>query len=335
MPWMPGASRAQTFSGNRHRAKISKIVLHTTEGSSWPGYGGGGSAPHFTVHRDGTIRQHISTGYASKALVNRPGGVQTNNAGVIQIEYIGSCDRAYASKHGLFFTEDASDQDLAGLARVLAWIHETHGVPLTAHGLSWPTSNAAYRTAPQRMSYSKWNSYRGVCGHTHVPENDHWDPGAFPVARLLALAGAGPSIPSGGTSVPVPAPPALTTDGKLTEDGRQGRESSKALQRFLNSRIKARTLKIDGRLGPKTYLSLQEYLEAPYRDGKISRQSYKPVELGNGIGPHGWDYTGRGSKGSQTVELLQAWVGVKQDGIWYEGTTAALQSKLNDHAVGM
>ena len=202
MAIMPGASRVQKFSGNRHKRAVSKIVLHTTEGSSWPGYGGGGSAPHFTVHRDGTIRQHIDTAYSAKALVNRRGGVETNNGGAIQIEFIGSCDKSWARKHGLFFIEDATDADLAGLAKVLAWINKTHGVPLTATGLKWPTSNAAYRTAPQRMSYSQWNNYRGVCGHTHVPENDHWDPGNFPITRLLNLANGAPTVvPGKGASV--------------------------------------------------------------------------------------------------------------------------------------
>lgn len=321
MAIMPGASRVQKFSGNKHRATISKIVLHTTEGSSWPGYGGGGSAPHFTVHRDGTIRQHIDTAYASKALVNRAGGVQTNNAGVIQIEFIGSCDRAYANKHGLFFTENATDKDLAGLAKVFAWISKTHGVPLTATGLSWPTSNAAYRTAPQRMSFSKWNNYKGVCGHTHVPENDHWDPGNFPITRLLALArGTSAPVASGGASKPAPSKPAVS--GKLVEDGRLGTATSKALQKILG-------VKRDGRLGPDTYKALQKHLGGNVIDGLIENQSYKPTELGNGVGPHGWQFTGRGSKGSATVRRLQRHVGVKADGIWYQGTTKALQKAIN------
>lgn len=227
MAIMPGASRVQKFSGNTHKRAVTKIVLHTTEGGSWPGYGGGGSAPHFTVHRDGTIRQHIDTSRSAKALVNRSGGVETNNGGVIQIEFIGSCDRAWARKHGLFFTEDATDKDLAGLARVLAWISKTHGVPLTATGLRWPTSNAAYATAPQRMSYSAWNAYRGVCGHTHVPENDHWDPGAFPIARLLKLAG--------GSSSAAPADPADTARPWRTSPRVKGYSVAevKAIQREL------------------------------------------------------------------------------------------------------
>lgn len=191
--WMPGADRSQTFSGNPHKATVTKIVLHTTEGSSWPGYGGGGSAPHVTVKPGAAtsenIRQHIASTEAAKALVNKRGGVETNNAGVFQIEFVGSCDKDYAEEHGLFFTEDATDDDLAGLAAVVAWAAEAHGVPMTVEGLSWPTTNAAYASAPQRLSGAAWEGYTGLLGHTHVPENDHWDPGAFPVERLLALAG--------------------------------------------------------------------------------------------------------------------------------------------------
>lgn len=180
------------------------------------------------------------------------------------------------------------------------------------------------------------HSAEWVRGHRESPEAG----GQCPGSAVMGLLRAGRFHYRGPGTAVQPAPEtvaedAITDSGKLTVDGRQGIASSKALQRFLNSRIKHRTLKIDGRLGPETYLSLQEYLEAPYVDGEISRQSYEPADLGNGIGPHGWDYTGRGSDGSQTVQLLQAWVGVEQDGIWYEGTTAALQRKLNDHAVGM
>lgn len=319
MAIMPGASRVQKFSGNRHRADISKIVLHTTEGSSWPGYGGGGSAPHFTVKpgkaTESNIRQHIDTAYAAKALVNRSGGVQTNNEGVMQIEFIGSCDKAYAKKHGLFFTEDATDEDLEALASVLAWIHKTHGVPLTATGLSWPTTNAAYASAPQRMSFSKWNGYKGVCGHTHVPENDHWDPGNFPITRLLELARGG-SVSGGGTSAPKPG-----AKGKVEEDGRLGTETVKALQRALG-------VKADGRACESTWTALQAFLGTP-KDGAVSHQSYRAEELGNGVVDRCWRFTGRGSKGSKMVKALQLRVGVKADGVWYEGTTKALQKRLN------
>lgn len=144
-----------------------------------------------------------------------------------------------------------------------------------------------------------------------------------------------------GTAKPVPAKaPATVAAGKvarLTVDRRAGRDTIRALQAFLNSRVKARTLTVDGRAGEDTWRSLQEYLGVKPADGKIGWQSYKPSELGNGIVDRktAWGYTGRGSKGSPTVRALQRWVGVKPDGVWGEGTTGALQSKLNAHGVGM
>ena len=134
-------------------------------------------------------------------------------------------------------------------------------------------------------------------------------------------------IPSGGASVPAPSKPAVS-GGKLTVDGRWGRETSKALQRFLKGKGHA-VGKVDGRIGPKSWRALQEYLRAPYKDGKISRQSYRHTELGNGISPNGWEYTGRKSRGSQAIELLQRWAGASVDGVLYEGTTKAVQRKLN------
>ena len=140
--------------------------------------------------------------------------------------------------------------------------------------------------------------------------------------------GGKPSVPSGGASVPAPKPKPAVKDGKLVVDGRWGRETSKALQRFLKGKGHA-VGKIDGRMGPKSWRALQEYLRAPYKDGKISRQSYRHTELGNGISPNGWEYTGRKSRGSQAIELLQKWAGASVDGVLYEGTTKAVQRKLN------
>ena len=112
-------------------------------------------------------------------------------------------------------------------------------------------------------------------------------------------------------------------------DGRLGKETVKALQTYLNRVVKQARLKVDGRMGEATVKALQQWLGAPYKDGIISRQSYAAKSLGNGVVPAVWKHTGKGSKGSQTVKLLQKRVGVPQDGIWYEGTTKALQTFLN------
>ncbi|MGW3492038.1 hypothetical protein ACWDEM_32480, partial [Streptomyces sp. NPDC001054] len=78
------------------------------------------------------------------------------------------------------------------------WAHEQHGVPLTS-GVTWKAYPASYgSSAGVRMSAAKWSSYRGHCGHQHVPENDHGDPGAFPMAAILAAASSAttPSKPT-------------------------------------------------------------------------------------------------------------------------------------------
>lgn len=109
----------------------------------------------------------------------------------------------------------------------------------------------------------------------------------------------------------------------LDVDGRCGRLTISELQRLLG-------VTVDGRAGEQTWTALQQYLSAPFVDGIISRQSYRATELGNGIVPRAWDFTGRGSSGSQTVQALQRKVGVNADGIWFEATTRALQRALNN-----
>lgn len=328
MAWMPGASRVQTFGGNTHRAKIDKIVIHTTEGGSWPGYAGGGNAPHFTVHRNGTIRQHISTSQSSKALENDRGGVQTNNDGCVQIEYIGSCDRSWANKHGLFFVENATDDDLAPLAKVVAWIAEQYDVPLTDRGLRWTDTNAAYEGAPQRMSFAQWRAFSGVCGHQHVPENAHWDPGKLDVARVIQLAKGSVAVRPKPQPKPVPA---VKKNGQITVDSRFGHGTVTVFQEYLLEHHADTTDLgkdgVDGKAGINFWKSLQGALGTKV-DGEVSNQSHKAESLGNGI-TQGWDYDGPNAKGSSMVRAMQKWAGAKVDGVWGEKTSGAVQRRLN------
>ena len=104
---------------------------------------------------------------------------------------------------------------------------------------------------------------------------------------------------------------------------------SRALSKQLQQRL---GVLADGRLGPKSYEALQAFLGAPFVDGEISRQSRTALEVGDGIGPHGWTYTGRASKGSQTIELLQAYVGATVDGVVGPDLVTKLAAKLKDPA---
>ena len=132
--------------------------------------------------------------------------------------------------------------------------------------------------------------------------------------------GGKPSVPSGGTSAPKPSKPAASK-GKLAVDGRLGTATVKVLQKRLG-------VAQDGRAGEDTWKALQRLLGTP-QDGAVSHQSYRATELGNGVVPRAWRFTGRGSKGSKMVAALQKRVGVTADGVWFEGTTRALQKALN------
>ena len=328
MAWMPNASKIQTFSGNRLHAGIDKIVVHTTEGSSWPGYNGGRNAPHMTANpRTRQLRQHISTGLSSKALVNKSGGVQTNNDGCFQLEIIGSCDRAYAKKHGLYFLPNMTDDELEWLSDIFVWVHKTHGVPLTTGKLKFVDTNAAYETAPQRMSFQEWRDFKGVCGHQHVPENSHWDPGKVDVAKIVKFA-------QDKVNQKAPTKPKATiklqTDKDVKVDGRLGTQTVAKLQTFLNEQKTTKVkLKIDGRLNTKTIEALQAWLGTKV-DGEISSQSHKASSLGNGIAG-GWDYDGPNAKGSSTIKALQKKLGCKViDGVVGPDTIKRLQIFLND-----
>src|SRR5690606_28311377 len=64
----------------------------------------------------------------------------------------------------------------------------------------------------------------------------------------------------------------------------------------------------DGKWGSNTTLSIQEDLDAPYKDGEVSRQNEHWEDENPGL-TTGWEWIGRNralrGKGSQTIALLQ------------------------------
>jgi len=182
-------------------------IIHTTEGTGWPDYTGGKEAPHVTAKPDFAakklvFRQHFPFDHNARALVNAPGGVETNTAGAVQIELIGTCDpgthQAWASR-GInhIFWPEAPDWALRDLAAFMSWHKDHNGIPLSGPGV-WRAYPASYGSNGVRMSFSAWESFRGWAGHQHVPENDHGDPGNIDFQQLLALAGGASTPPAGG-----------------------------------------------------------------------------------------------------------------------------------------
>ena len=158
-------------------------------------------------------------------------------------------------------------------------------------------------------------------GHRESPDASTSCPGA----RIMGLIEDGSLNWDGSAAAVTPSEPIKESGaGRVVEDGRLGTDTISELQRRLG-------VAVDGRAGESTWEALQVELDAPYTDGQISRQSHKAETLGNGVVDRksAWEYTGPNSKGSQTVERLQKAVGVKADGIWFEGTTRALQRKMN------
>lgn len=163
-----------------------KIVLHTTEGQNWPDYDG--KAPHLTICWMGSrfeVRQHMPLTMAARALKNASGGVETNRGGAIQVEIIGTCD--YRSKVSPYWP-GASDEMLKELGFFIRQLAAGTGVNVDSRPsfITYPQSYGNKNR--QRFSGTDWKRFNGVCGHQHVPENDHGDPGNLNVARALLLS---------------------------------------------------------------------------------------------------------------------------------------------------
>jgi len=156
-----------------------KLVIHTIEDDPGklyrfnPGdYFGHQGWPHATIDSRG-IHQHYPIDTGARTLENRRGGVETNAAHAIQCEVMGRAE----------FVDDLPDSTIGHLADWLTWCAEQSGAPLTFADFR-PHPASAGVNAQQRFTGQEWMDFTGICGHQHVPENDHGDPGDLPVDRL-------------------------------------------------------------------------------------------------------------------------------------------------------
>jgi hypothetical protein len=184
MAWehMPGNS-AGAMNGDGSR----KLLLHSTEGTNIEGafgaYRKNNSWPTFTVDcRKRRVVRHLPDTIAARSLRNLSGGIETNRDGtiLIQIELMGFAGSP----------ESIGDRDdLVWLGtEVVGPLCRRNAIPI-ATSVRWAPYPASYGTnAPQRLSASAWDSYSGVLGHQHAPENTHGDPGAIDIATILSAA---------------------------------------------------------------------------------------------------------------------------------------------------
>lgn len=197
---------ADDFEGDRLELSADTFVgvIHTTETIGWPGYNGGATAPNYTGHpplkgiSPGQWRAHFPDEMSSRALRNQAGGVETNTLNAVQFELIGTCDpkhakswngqgRYIAGKHYVYWP-NATDAQLKWLAGIMADMHVRHGAKFVAPAFwAYPRS---YGATSNRFTFSEWRNFAGWCGHQHVPENAHGDPGSLNVARAITFAKA-------------------------------------------------------------------------------------------------------------------------------------------------
>jgi hypothetical protein len=214
---IPGASQSYFYGTGRYSGSDMEVncgVVHTTEGRTLPNYNGGAMAPTVTGVPDISAKrirwyQHYDVDESARALANKLGGVETNTANVFQIELVGTCDDSKKTdwegrRAGISYLHwpTAPDWALAEVAWLVRWLHDYHAVPLTcvSNWLAYGKDSrrpgvtpASYGASPARMSMSAWRSFKGWCGHQHVPENDHGDPGSMNFARVIQLAKGEPT----------------------------------------------------------------------------------------------------------------------------------------------
>jgi hypothetical protein len=228
----PGAIRGIHWYGDTYEGSLmdpNVLCLHTTEGTGVVSYRNGADAPNLTGlpligKKKLEMYQHFALNRSARALVNAPGGVETNTLNVIQLELVGTCDPVHkTSWNGLkagvdyIYWPDAPEWAYNELAEVIAWLHLNCGIPLSGPE-KWLPYPASYGGTSARMSFAEWTKFSGICGHMHAPENWHGDPGNIPFLKILAAArvivaaikgvgGIQPIKPAPKPAAPKPAPP--------------------------------------------------------------------------------------------------------------------------------
>ncbi|MFF0754431.1 peptidoglycan-binding protein [Streptomyces sp. NPDC004267] len=282
----PGAIRGSHFYGDTYEGDLmdpNVLALHTTEGTSVVSYRNGRDAPNITAlpnfkTKKFDVYQHFLLNRSARALVNQPGGVETNTLNVVQLELVGTCDPKRKTSWGklkagvdYIYWPDAPEWAYDALAELIAWMHLNVGIPLQGPD-EWPAYPSSYGPTPARMTFAEWTRFKGICGHLHAPENDHGDPGNIPFARILAkakviVAGGKPGTGGGSTKPkPKPTPPAFPGRDKFGP----GKRNSYVKQ--LGERLVAKGFGAHYRVGPS-----EQWGEADRLNVQAFQRSHKDL----------------------------------------------------------
>lgn len=170
--------------GGPYTAGPFRGILHTTEAQrfdpSTKQYYGHKNPPHFTLdYAEGNgqafLYQHFKIDRASRALANPAGGVQTNRHSAIQIEI------CWTAKS----INDMPDMMWDRLEKWMRWVERQTGIkpysPTFGDSRQYGIGNSL------ELTPAAWKTFNGWCGHQHVPENAHWDPGPISIKNQVKL----------------------------------------------------------------------------------------------------------------------------------------------------
>lgn len=196
----------------------------------------------------GEIVQMIGSDRAGRGLRNESGGVQTNREGAVcvQVEVV-----AHAK-------EPFTKYEMKGREAIISYLRSL-GVPDV-----WPGGPPPASPGTKHVSNATWNSKGGHYGHSQTPENNHSDPGAIDIKKLLGA----PSKPGEwpGVHFKLTDPMMHGSDvkwiqqqlnakgakPKLDADGWFGRLTDREVKDYQ----KTKKLQVDGVVGARTWASL-------------------------------------------------------------------------------
>lgn len=180
--------------GGTYEADVPwRFVAHTTEAVPSTVAGARNMAlrhpnpPHLWVWPEEDWRaQTVLLSRSAFALLHPRGTPHTNKMRAIQVEIIG-------------YAKDSPHKP----AEWWAWLGANVLAPVIAAGYPIDLSNIAPLTGPDgygvhgavRMSRSAWRHFGGVCSHSNVPDNAHWDIGDGRLDLVARAAGGRPPTP--------------------------------------------------------------------------------------------------------------------------------------------
>jgi hypothetical protein len=169
-----------------------RVLYHTTEGKSLPGYRNGKDAPHTTYNP--STRNWFQHGEHHRRMGTMIGSRTTGVLGneiTVQTEIIAYSDKRQAERDGGLWVGDFTDEHYADLAAHIQWCRGNLFVPhltlTAAYGPADDFETFVYGLDdPREMDDEEWLDAGGILtAHGAGPGQLHWDTGELNLWRII------------------------------------------------------------------------------------------------------------------------------------------------------